>query len=191
MNRSPHPGLASAVLDLIDAAATDTPLKSIGEVLRTHVKRFHLLGELVHETVEDEVLLHVSPSLTIYHITLSPGVQYPPHNHRMDALVGIYRGSEANLMYTLTRGDRLAASTQHRVTAPSVIHMDAHAVHAVANMGAGRSGALHVYLGDLPAMRRQLWVGDRGEPEPFDNARYLSGAQPIALNLNPERKDIP
>lgn len=184
-----HPALASAVLDLIEASATSEPLKTLGDVLRTHVQRFHSLGKLVHEAVEDEVLLHASPSLTIYHITLSPGVQYPPHNHLMDALVGIYRGSETNLMYRGS-GDRLATATRQDVIAPNVIHMDAHAVHSVANMGTGRSGALHVYLGDLPGTRRQLWAADGSGPEAFDNDRYLGGARPVALNSNLQRTDM-
>lgn len=185
-----HPALASAVLDLIDAAATNEPLKTLADVLRRHVQRFHSLGRLVHEAVDDEVLLHASPSLTIYHITLSPGVQYPPHNHLMDALVGIYLGSETNLIHAPGSGDRLAAATRQDVIAPNVIHMDAHAVHSVANRGAGRSGALHVYLGDLPGARRQLWAADGRGPEPFDDARYLGGARPVALDSNLQGKDM-
>jgi predicted metal-dependent enzyme (double-stranded beta helix superfamily) len=182
--------LASAVLDLIDAASTREPLKTLGDVLRRHVQRLHSLGRLAHEAADDEVLLQASPSLTIYHITLSPGVQYPPHNHRMDALVGIYHGSESNLIYPPGSAGRLAAPTRQEVIAPNVIHMDAHAVHAVANTGAGRSGALHVYLGDLPGTPRQLWGADGSGPEPFDNVRYLEGARPIALNPDLQRRDL-
>jgi predicted metal-dependent enzyme (double-stranded beta helix superfamily) len=184
------PALASAVLDLIDAARTSAPLETLGELLRRHVEHFHSLGKLVHEAIEDEVLLHVSPSLTIYHITLSPGVQYPAHDHLMDALVGIYHGSETNLVYPPGSGNRLAGATRQQVNAPDVIHMDAHAVHAVANLGAGRSGALHVYLGDLPGTRRQMWSADGSRREPFDNARYLAGARPVARNSKLERKDM-
>jgi predicted metal-dependent enzyme (double-stranded beta helix superfamily) len=186
-----RPALASAVLELVDAAASNAPLETLGDVLRRHVARLHALGRLVHEAVEDEVLLHASPSLTIYHITLSPGVQYPPHNHLMDALVGIYHGSETNLLYPTGNGRLLAAAARQDVTAPSVIHMDAHAVHAVANPGAGRSGALHVYLGDLLRTRRQLWAADGSAPEPFDDARYLRGARPVALTSNPQGRNRP
>jgi len=184
-----HPALRSAVLELIDAAATNEPLETLGDVLRRHVRRFHALGALVHEAVEDEVLLHASPSLTIYHITLSPGVQYPPHDHRMDALVGIYHGSECNLIHPPGSAGRLAAATRQDVIAPNVIHMDANTVHSVANTGTGRSGALHVYLGDLPGTRRRLWAVDASGPEPFDNARYLAGARAVTPDSNPRRKD--
>jgi predicted metal-dependent enzyme (double-stranded beta helix superfamily) len=174
-----HPALASAVLDLIDARAASDPLDALRDVLSTHIQRFHSMGGLIEEAVDDEVLLHVSPTLTVYHITLSPGIQYPPHNHLVDALVGIYKGSEMNLIYSPRDAGRVAAAARQDVCAPSVIHMDANAVHAVANIGPGRSGALHVYLGDLPGTRRQLWDADGLHPGAFDNVRYLAGARSI------------
>jgi predicted metal-dependent enzyme (double-stranded beta helix superfamily) len=185
-----HPALASAVRDLIGASATSDPLKTVEDVLRSYVQNFHSTGSLLQEAVDDEILLHVSPSLTIYHITLSPGVQYPPHNHLMDALVGIYKGSEMNLIYSPGDGGRVVAATRQDVRAPSVIHMGANTVHAVANIGPGRSGALHVYLGNLPGTRRQLWATDGLHPEAFDDARYLAGARPVAFNSNLRRKEI-
>jgi predicted metal-dependent enzyme (double-stranded beta helix superfamily) len=173
------PVLASAVLELIDAAGTSEPLETLSDVLRKYVHSFHSLGKLVHETSDDEVLLHASEALTIYHITLSPGVQYPAHNHLMDALVGIYMGEETNLIYSAAGGVHLATATRHDVRAPSVIHMDANTIHAVANMGQARSGALHVYLGNLPGTHRQLWTAEGQGPEAFDNTRYLAGARRI------------
>ena len=90
--------LHAVIADIIDAAASPNPLQRIEAVLRDITNRFHALGTLVHEEDDDEVLLHASPNLTIYHITLSPGLQYPPHNHLMDALIGIYKGGETNFV---------------------------------------------------------------------------------------------
>jgi len=171
------PVLAPAVLDLIDAANTSKPLETLSDVLRRYVHSFHSLGPLVHEAADDEMLLHVSAKLTIYHITLSPGVQYPPHNHLMDALIGIYKGEETNLIYSDAGGGQIGAATRRDALAPSVIHMGPDTIHAVANRGQARSGALHVYLGNLPNTARQLWFADGLRPEPFDNGRYLAGAR--------------
>jgi hypothetical protein len=92
-------GLRMAVDDIIKAAASPNPLQQIKAVLQDYTNRFHALGMLVHEQDDDEVLLHASGTLTIYHITLSPGLQYPPHNHLMDALIGINKGGEMNFVY--------------------------------------------------------------------------------------------
>jgi predicted metal-dependent enzyme (double-stranded beta helix superfamily) len=170
--------LYPAIKDIVNAAAGPDPLERVKAVLSDYTTRFHSLGRLVHEEEEDEVLLHASPKLTIYHITLSPGVQYPPHNHLMDALIGIYRGGETNFIYPLA-GDEIDAPERQDFTAPAVVHMSSNTVHSVANTGGARSGALHVYLGDLPATDRQLWSPTDSQAEPFDNDRNMAGARPI------------
>ena len=124
------------------------------------------------------MLLHASPNLTIYHITLSPGLQYPAHNHLMDALIGIYKGSETNFIYPVD-GSEIDTPERQDIAAPAVVHMTPDTVHAVANTGSARSGALHVYLGDLTETQRHMWSPDSNQAEPFDNERYLAGARPI------------
>ena len=170
--------LDAAVKDIINAAGSPRPLGQIEKVLHDLTKCFHSSGGLVHEEEDDEVLLHASTSLTIYHITLSPGLQYPPHNHLMDALIGIYKGGETNFVYPVADG-KLEVPERRDFTAPAVVHLPPHAVHSVANTGSARSGALHVYLGDLSRAARQLWNFQSNQAEPFDNARYLAGARPL------------
>ena len=170
--------LQAATDAILAVAKGPDPLERIRAVLRDITDRFHALGALVHEEDDDEVLLHASEHLTIYHITLSPGLQYPAHNHLMDALIGIYRGGETNFMYPVA-ANRLLAPQRHDVVAPAVVHLPSDAVHSVANTGSTRSGALHVYLGNLPRVRRQLWGLQTDRAEPFDNDRYLAGARPI------------
>jgi predicted metal-dependent enzyme (double-stranded beta helix superfamily) len=96
----------------------------------------------------------------------------------MDALIGIYPGGETNFIHTESDG-RLQAAERRDVVAPAVIHMPAATVHSVANTGSARSGALHVYLGNLPNTRRQMWRFAGDGPEDFDNDRYLAGARRI------------
>jgi predicted metal-dependent enzyme (double-stranded beta helix superfamily) len=164
--------------DIVNAAQEPDPLDAIRTVLRDHTTRLHASGALAHEEDDDEVLLHASPDLTIYHITLSPGLQYPPHNHLMDALIGIYKGSETNFVYPVA-GSELDVPQRQDFTAPAVVHLPSHIVHSVANTGSVRSGALHVYLGDLPRTSRQLWSLQGNRAEQFDNDRYLAGARPL------------
>jgi len=170
--------LYRAIRDIVNAAAGANPFEDVKAVLSDYTNRFHALGGLVHEEEDDELLLHASPKLTIYRITLSPGVQYPPHNHLMDALVGIYWGGETNFIYPLA-GEKVDEPERQDFSAPSLMHMSSSTVHSVANTGSARSGALHVYLGDLPGTDRQLWSLADNRPEPFNNARYIAGARPI------------
>lgn len=178
MPLSASAALHAATNDIVNAAKGSHPLERLETVLRDITNRFHSLGVLVHEEDDDEVLLHASQNLTIYHITLSPGLQYPPHNHLMDALIGIYKGSETNFIYPVAAG-RLEVPERRDFTAPALVHLPPHTVHSVANGGSARSGALHVYLGDLPGTHRQLWSLQGNQAEAFDNHRYLAGARPI------------
>jgi len=178
------PTLQAAIDAIVDAAAKPDRLDRVDAVLRDTTNRFHSLGRLIHEEGDDEVLLHASEALTIYHITLTPGLHYPPHNHLMDALIGIYLGRETNFFYAGSDG-RLQMPQTHDVIAPAVVHLHPGAVHSVANTGSARSGALHVYLGNLPQTRRQMWRFAGERPEAFDNERYLAGARPIADGPSP------
>jgi predicted metal-dependent enzyme (double-stranded beta helix superfamily) len=174
----PPSALHAATDAIVRAAQGFDPLRRIEAALRDLTHRFHALGALVHEEEDDEVLLHASDKLTIYHITLSPGLQYPPHNHLMDALIGIYRGGETNFIYPVI-GGTLGVPERRDSTAPALVHLPPQTVHSVANTGSARSGALHVYLGDLTHIHRQLWSHPGGQAEPFDNDRYLAGAHAI------------
>jgi predicted metal-dependent enzyme (double-stranded beta helix superfamily) len=180
--------LHAATGELVRAAEDPAPLERVRHVLGAIIDRFHALGTLVHEEEDDELLLHASVSLTIYHITLSPGLQYPPHNHLMDALIGIYRGSEANLVYPVD-GARIGAPERLALIAPALLHMPPDIVHSVANPGPSRSGALHVYLGDLVRTDRQMWSAEGGRAGRFDNDRYLAGARRVQQSVS-ERGNI-
>jgi predicted metal-dependent enzyme (double-stranded beta helix superfamily) len=178
MPLSANSPLHAVTSDIVNAAENPNPLRRIETVLRDLANRFHSLGSLVHEEEDDEVLLHAGQNLTIYHITLSPGLQYPPHNHLMDALIGIYKGEETNFVYPVAAG-KLGDPERRDFAAPALVHLPPHTVHSVANTGRARSGALHVYLGDLPRTRRQLWSFQSNQAEPFENDRYLAGARRI------------
>jgi predicted metal-dependent enzyme (double-stranded beta helix superfamily) len=180
MSLSANSALHGATKDLINAAGEPNPLERLKTVLREITDRFHALGALVHEEVDDEVLLHASGNLTIYHITLSPGLQYPPHNHLMDALIGIYKGGETNFIYPVAAGATLETPERRDSIAPVLVHLSPQTVHSVANTGSARSGAIHVYLGDLTRTRRKLWDLQSKQAEPFDNERYLAGAKPVS-----------
>ena len=178
MPLSASSALHAVTKDIVEAAESPYSLERIKKVLRDLTNRFHSWGVLIHEEEDDEVILHASQNLTIYHITLSPGLQYPPHNHLMDALIGIYKGGETNFVYPVA-ADKLDVPERRDFTAPALVHLPSDTVHSVANTGSARSGALHVYLGDLPRIRRQLWSLESGQVETFENNRYLGGARRI------------
>jgi predicted metal-dependent enzyme (double-stranded beta helix superfamily) len=124
---------------------------------------------------EDEVLLTSSPGMTVYHITLSPRIHYPPHDHRMPAMIALYRGTETSFSYRRI-GRALELVGQHDYAAPCIAELPDDVIHSVVNMGTARSAAIHVYFGDLKKAARSIWDCDLREERPFDNAFYFAQA---------------
>jgi len=59
------------------------------------------------------VTLHHDRDLTILDVVWTPGMEVPPHNHRMWALIGLYGGREDNTFYRRSaEGLRRAGSKQ-------------------------------------------------------------------------------
>ena len=121
---------------------------------------------------KNAVLLR-DPRLTVIQVTVGPGLQYPPHNHGMEAAIGLYSGLERNLWYATASTNVIRVRGASELRAKDVITMNSGVIHAVANPADGYSAGLHVYLGDLIAHDRTLWHPDTFQPMPFDNDKYF------------------
>jgi predicted metal-dependent enzyme (double-stranded beta helix superfamily) len=126
---------------------------------------------------EDEILLHESAELTVYRLRLTPGIHYPPHDHRMTAIIGLYEGSETNYFYR-REGANVISTTRKDSYAPDVLVLAPDTVHSVANPGQSYSGAIHLYLGPLTQIERSIWAADGTGERPFDNSFYFEQAHP-------------
>jgi predicted metal-dependent enzyme (double-stranded beta helix superfamily) len=106
-----------------------------------------------------------SPQLTVQRIVWPSGIRIPPHDHRMWAVAGTYRGSEDNRLFE--RDERVLVETgTRRIDAGDVIVLDTDAIHAVANARSTPCVALHVYGGDLDGTPRSTWVPDERSFDP-------------------------
>ena len=124
----------------------------------------------------DELLLAATPEMTVYHITLSPRIHYPPHDHRMPAMIGLYQGSETSFSYR-RNGSALQRVERRDHAAPCVASLPADVIHSVVNMGEARSAAIHVYFGDLGTVERSIWDAELREERRFDNRFYFEQAR--------------
>ena len=105
---------------------------------------------------------HQSPELTVQRIVWPNGVITPPHEHRMWAVVGVFRGQEDNELWRRTPiGLERCGGTE--VGAGEVIVLGPEAVHAVSNPRRYSTIGLHVYGGDILTTPRSEWdlAGDR------------------------------
>ena len=164
--------LAAARQALTDAS----PQQAMRALLDATVEALHARRCRWIEHDGDEMLLGSSPELTVYHIALSPRIHYPPHDHRVPAMIALYQGAETSFSYR-RNGRALVRAERHDHAAPCVAALPADAIHSVVNLGDVRSAAIHVYFGDLTAVERSIWDADLREERRFDNRFYFEQAR--------------
>jgi predicted metal-dependent enzyme (double-stranded beta helix superfamily) len=134
-------------------------------------------------------VLGSSPTLTIQRVVWPAGIRVPPHDHRMWAVVGVYRGREDNALFRRD-GRGLARAGGQPVEQGDVFVLDADSIHAVANCTGTPCVALHVYGGDLDRTPRSTWTPDE---RPFDPdgmwraiARFRAREDELGRALTPD-----
>jgi predicted metal-dependent enzyme (double-stranded beta helix superfamily) len=156
-----------------EALGTDEPVNAIRELLAVTVSTPDNLIEGLPDALGQELVLLRDPRLTVIQVTIAPGLQYPPHNHGMEAAIGLYSGLERNLWYDAAPSDSISVRAVSELKAKDCVTMNSGIIHAVANPAGHHSAGLHVYLGDLIAHDRTLWHPDTLQPMPFDNDKYF------------------
>jgi predicted metal-dependent enzyme (double-stranded beta helix superfamily) len=162
----------------LEAAGGADPLERIRQLLQAAVDD-PAIGTALPASQEDETLLHASAQLTVYSLRLTPRIHYPPHEHRMAAVIGLYEGVETNYFYR-REGSGLVRTTASDSHAPEVVVLASDTIHSVANLGPSYSRAIHVYLGPLTRIERSVWTADGLQERPFDNAFYFAQARALS-----------
>ena len=158
------------------AVADVSPQGAMRALLDATVNALHKQRRRWIEHDDDELLLLSSPQLTVYHIALSPRIHYPPHEHRVPAMIGLYQGTETSFSYRRD-GKALVQAERHDHAAPCVAALPADVIHSVVNLGDARSAAIHVYFGELTGVERSIWDLDLREERRFDNRFYFEQAR--------------
>ena len=160
------------------AVAGASPEQTMRALLDATVAELYSRTSRWIEHDNDEMLLASSPTLTVYHIALSPRVHYPPHDHRVPAMIALYHGAETSFSYR-RNGRALVRGMRHDYDAPCVAALPADLIHSVVNPGDARSAVIHVYFGDLTAVERSIWDADLREERRFDNRFYFEQARKL------------
>jgi predicted metal-dependent enzyme (double-stranded beta helix superfamily) len=112
--------------------------------------------------------VHTSPDLTILHVVWPPGMALFPHDHRMWAAIGVYRGQEDNAFYR-READAIVASGGRQLREHDVLLLGTDVIHAVTNPRQHAfTAAIHVYGGDFFGTPRSAWTIDTLTEHAFD-----------------------
>ncbi|KAA0594525.1 putative metal-dependent enzyme (double-stranded beta helix superfamily) [Azospirillum lipoferum] len=134
-----------------------------------------------------QYLLHCDPyeRFSVVSFVWGPGQRTPIHDHTVWGLVGILRGAERSQRYDLQpQGGPPVAYPPEILTAGSVEVVSPRIgdVHAIANALADRTSiSIHVYGGNIGAVRRSVFDPLTGQRKPFISG-YANSALPNLWN---------
>ncbi len=111
---------------------------------------------------EDEVMLYEDEAVSIWRCCFQPHVIMPPHEHKMVVHIAGYSGVELSYRYQVESGE-LSFKDKIAVGQGEVITLESNTIHAVTAQGDKPSYALHVYMGPLMKISRDLFDWDSGD----------------------------
>lgn len=128
----------------------------------------------------DEILFE-DDTITVFLVHSRPGVEQPPHDHLISAVIGVYAGAEQQRYFRREAGG-LVPSGGTTIEPGDVLTLGPAAIHAISAAGATWCRAVHVYLGSLSSIDRSLFHPVTFSEEPMTTDRYeefcLSGTRP-------------
>jgi predicted metal-dependent enzyme (double-stranded beta helix superfamily) len=155
------------------AAAEGEPQRAAREVLERAVRNPSAMAAALPTAEAGVTELHVSGALTVLNVVWAPGTSFPPHDHRMWAVIGVYAGQEDNTFYRRAGGG-LVPTGGRALRDRDVLVLGHDAIHAVANPRRSLTAAVHVYGGDLFGTRRSQWDPATREERPYDVEEALA-----------------
>ena len=162
------------------ARTTADPVGAVGKVVGTTIADGGAIDAVLGAALTgEEQALFSSEDLTVQRILWPGGMFTPPHEHRMWAVIGVYRGEELNRFYERTP-QGLKECGQRAVGRGDVLVLDSDTIHSVENPHHEITGGVHVYGGDIRGIDRSAW-GPDGREVPFSqlSPSYRSMFQPM------------
>ncbi|MDG1708541.1 MAG: hypothetical protein P8H03_07250 [Emcibacteraceae bacterium] len=126
----------------------------------------------------DEELLYIDDEVSVFYLATTPNIIYPPHEHGMEAISAIYKGSETHIFYD-REGDNVVERSKVRFKAPAVVDMTVQTVHAIVNEDDEPNENIHFYFGNLESQKRTLWDMDGKNPQQYIQEDYDNFARNI------------
>ena len=149
-----------------EAASDPEPTKAVRKLLFDTLADGEAIADAIAAQEEDEILLHEDNTVSIWTCRFLPDRVVPPHEHKMDVHIGVFRGAEKNILYRRDAG-ALKLAKNKTVGTGEVFSLGADGIHAVTAGGDEPSLALHVYLGPLMQVERSLFDWETGDKVEF------------------------
>jgi 3-mercaptopropionate dioxygenase len=168
--------LDTLIFALREATKTSNAEAKVKAILMDFVRDHETASSLMPDFNDDDVILFEDETISIWFCRFKPGTKVPPHDHRMSATIGVFKGTEFNEIYAAGRldGGRLAHENSISVSAGEVLQIPEDKIHSVACTSQHASEAIHVYLGPLSKIDRALYDVDAGAKLAFTDENYAA-----------------
>lgn len=148
------------------AATQPDPENAIREVLYEMIREPAQIFAATSDETGDETLYFEDDTVSIWRCRFQPNIMMPPHEHCLKVLIGTYSGGEKSILYERS-ADGLKEVDTVVAHAGEVIALDKDAIHAVTTQDDQPSDAIHVYLGPLMKLERDLFDWESGKAVNF------------------------
>jgi predicted metal-dependent enzyme (double-stranded beta helix superfamily) len=116
--------------------------------------------------------LYEDDEVSVYTVRFAPHELVPPHNHRIHAFLGVYEGTEVNLLYRQVESGQLKLAKTRVLNPGDTMAIGGGGIHAVHTENSMPSLGLHIYLGRLSTVSRELFDTETGQSMPFTDENY-------------------
>ena len=170
--------LDNFVAEARDAANQEHAVATVNDLMARTFAEPQQIAAAITPFERDDEPLYEDAQISVYWVRFDPHVKVPPHNHKIAAFLGVYQGVEVNELYRKANGG-IELVKSKRMEPGDTLSMGSEGIHGVFSEGDAPSLGLHVYLGQLTTVERELFHPDTGESMPFTTANYDKLVRPI------------
>jgi len=163
--------LDQLVADCRAVLGDDTAQKSVREIMKRAMSDPAAVIKALGEPTKAGLFgLYRAPDLTILNLVWGPHMIFPPHNHRMWAVIGIYTGREDNIYWRRLPGEdrKIEAAGARSIGVGDAEPLGKDIIHSVTNPIPRLTATVHIYGGDLFAEERSEWDPDDLTERPYE-----------------------
>jgi predicted metal-dependent enzyme (double-stranded beta helix superfamily) len=160
------------VIEARAAVASDKPTQAIRLLMQETLKsKEALVDNNPLEKDADEIMLFEDDTVSVWICRFDPYTVVPPHEHKMNAFIGVFKGREKNHFFKNDANGLKYQSTQI-IDAGQMTSIGTDGLHAVVAEGEEDCYSLHVYTGPLSKVKRSLFDWNTGEAIEFTDENF-------------------
>ena len=106
---------------------------------------------------DNDVILLEDETISIRHSRFPPRVPVPPHNHGVSATIGVYAEVGKKTFFRASKDGGIEPRSETDMGLERVLSFGPSAIHSVECISGQPSCGIHVYLGPLTKIKRDLY----------------------------------